>query len=143
MNNNVGNFFVTIGEGIKKAFFSVVDWVKNTAWVQPLLIVGVIFGVILGIKPTINFIGGLFNPDTSFVFYRDRTVSDMTDILNKLDDTKTSIIIFYSDSDSSSQSIETSLITYSSENKNINWYCVDVLDNSSDEDIQEENQRKR
>ena len=140
--NNVGNFFVNIGEGIKKAFFAVVDWVKNTAWVQPLLIVGVIFGVILGLKPAINFVGGLFNPDVSFVFYREHTVSDMKTILTNLPEEGTSIVIFYSDSDSSSESIETSLITYSGSNRKINWYCVDVLDNSTDEDIQKENQTK-
>ena len=35
---------------IKKGFLGVIGWIKNTAWVQPLLIVGAIFGLIMSIK---------------------------------------------------------------------------------------------
>ena len=143
--NNVGNFFVKIGQGIKKAFFGIIDWVKNTAWVQPLLIVGVIFGVILGLKPAINFVGGLFNPEKTFEFYRNNAVNDMTDLFETKikgnDGSIKTIVIFYSDSDSSSQTIESSLRTYAATNPSVNWYCVDVLDNDKDEDTHKENQK--
>ena len=39
----IGNFFVKIGR-----------WIKNTAWVQPLLIVGALFGVIFSISPIVK-----------------------------------------------------------------------------------------
>ena len=41
---------MAIGRFFKKIW----DWIKNTAWIQPLLIVGIIFGVITSIKPIIN-----------------------------------------------------------------------------------------
>ena len=37
------------------AFFKKIwDWIKQTAWIQPLLIVGLIFGVIFSIKPIVE-----------------------------------------------------------------------------------------
>ena len=37
------------------AFFKKIwDWIKQTAWIQPLLIVGLIFGVIFSIKPIVD-----------------------------------------------------------------------------------------
>ena len=39
------------------AFFKKIwDWIKNTAWIQPLLIVGIIFGVIFSIPAIVNAI---------------------------------------------------------------------------------------
>ena len=64
----VGNFFAKIGQGIKKGFLGLVNWIKNTAWIQPLLIVGLIFGVIMSIKPFVSWIGGVLNPDENYRF---------------------------------------------------------------------------
>ena len=37
------------------AFFKKIwDWIRQTAWIQPLLIVGIIFGVIFSIKPIVD-----------------------------------------------------------------------------------------
>ena len=80
MNTKVGNFFVSIGRGIKKGFFGLINWIKTTAWIQPLLIVAVILGIILCIKPVGSLIGNLFNPDTTYQFYRQHT-ADMDDVL--------------------------------------------------------------
>jgi hypothetical protein len=41
----IGNFFVRIGR-----------WIKNTAWIQPLLIVGGIFGIIFAIPHITNWV---------------------------------------------------------------------------------------
>lgn len=46
----IGGFFVRIGR-----------WIKETAWIQPLLIVGAIFGVIFSIPYVINGVKGLFD----------------------------------------------------------------------------------
>ena len=44
------------------AFFSRIwKWIKETAWVQPLLIVGVIFGIIFSIRPIVDGITKLQN----------------------------------------------------------------------------------
>jgi len=56
----IGNFFVKIWR-----------WIKNTAWVQPLLIVGAIFGIIFSIPAITNGIQGLINSNNSAdKFYR-------------------------------------------------------------------------
>ena len=56
----VGGFFVGIW-----------NWIKNTAWVQPLLIVGIIFGVIFSIRPIVDGITNAVNSqDTSMDFYK-------------------------------------------------------------------------
>lgn len=34
----IGNFFAKIGQGIKKGFLGLISWIKNTAWIQPLLL---------------------------------------------------------------------------------------------------------
>lgn len=140
--NNVGNFFVKLGKGIKKGFFAVINWVKNTAWVQPLLIVGVIFGVILCIKPVINWVGGLFNPDETFEFYRDHTVDDMTKLYNNYikNEDGTVIVVFYGDNDTKSADVEKTIKNYYATTTNVKWYCVDIDDDSKDEAKKAENQ---
>ena len=82
--NKVGNFFVKIGQGIKKGFLGLIDWVKNTAWIQPLLIVGLIFGVILSIKPVISWVDGLLNPDQTYAFYNEHETEFSEDFDAKL-----------------------------------------------------------
>jgi len=56
----IGRFFARIGR-----------WIKDTAWVQPLLIVGAIFGIIFSIKPISNAVSGWFvKGDASVEFYK-------------------------------------------------------------------------
>lgn len=50
----IGGFFVRIGR-----------WIKETAWIQPLLIVGAIFGIIFAIPHIINGVKGWFNESDS------------------------------------------------------------------------------
>lgn len=45
----IGNFFARIGR-----------WIRDTAWVQPLLIVGAIFGIIFSIPHIIDWVGSWF-----------------------------------------------------------------------------------
>ena len=45
-------FFIAIGRFFKKIW----EWIKSTAWVQPLLIVAIIFGVIFSINTITNAI---------------------------------------------------------------------------------------
>ncbi|MCQ2795286.1 MAG: hypothetical protein MJ214_03675 [Bacilli bacterium] len=48
-------------KAIGGVFVKIWRWIKNTAWVQPLLIVGAIFGVIFSIPAISNGIQGLIN----------------------------------------------------------------------------------
>ena len=41
---------------IGRFFKKIWDWIKQTAWIQPLLIVGIIFGVIFSIRPIVDAI---------------------------------------------------------------------------------------
>ena len=128
--NKVGNFFVKIGQGIKKGFFGLIDWVKNTAWIQPLLIVGLIFGVILSIKPVTGWIDGLLNPDQTYAFYNEHETEFTKDFDDKLKekskDGKTVIAIYYSDADSTCASIEKTLRSFAASNNEVEWYCVNT-----------------
>ena len=55
----IGRFFARIGR-----------WIKETAWIQPLLIVGAIFAVIFAIPHIINGVKGWFNDnDSTNTFY--------------------------------------------------------------------------
>ena len=61
----IGNFFVRIGR-----------WIKNTAWIQPLLIVGGIFGIIFSIPYITKWVGTWFDSDTDAeVYYKKHKLS--------------------------------------------------------------------
>lgn len=61
----IGNFFVKIGR-----------WIKNTAWVQPLLIVGGIFAIIFSIPYITKWVGSWFSSGSdSQKFYEAHEVS--------------------------------------------------------------------
>lgn len=137
MNNKIGNFFASIGRGIKRGFFGLINWVKNTAWIQPLLIVGVIFGVILCIKPVTSWIGGLFNPDETYAFYREHN-SDIDTVYDRYIKTNegTAILFFYGDDSTASADAEKSIINFNAANPSVDWYCIDV---DSDDTTLDEN----
>ena len=61
----IGGFFARIGR-----------WIKETAWIQPLLIVGAIFAVIFAIPHIINGVKGWFNEsDSSNKFFAEYQLS--------------------------------------------------------------------
>ncbi len=60
---------------IANFFKNIVKWVKETAWIQPLLIVGCVFGLIASIKPISNAIGEWTKPTSSSNFYKRNLVS--------------------------------------------------------------------
>ena len=62
--------FIAIGRFFKKIW----EWIKSTAWIQPLLIVAVIFGIIFSINPIINGIKSLTEADDTGEFYEEHNV---------------------------------------------------------------------
>ncbi|MCQ2796751.1 MAG: hypothetical protein MJ213_05605 [Bacilli bacterium] len=91
-------------KAIGGVFVKIWRWIKNTAWVQPLLIVGVIFGVIFSIPAISSGIQGLINgansADTFYHNFQKSMEGDKTsaaDVLiknyNKYDDSEENIII--------------------------------------------------
>ena len=66
-------FFRSIGHFFKKIW----DWIKTTAWVQPVLIVVLVFLVIFSFSsssPLMKWIKGLSNSDPTGEFYEDHKV---------------------------------------------------------------------
>jgi hypothetical protein len=66
-------FFKAIGRFFKRIW----QWIKNTAWVQPLLIVVIIFAIIFSFSsnsPLMTWIKSLSDPDTTGEFYDDHKV---------------------------------------------------------------------
>ena len=63
-------FFIAIGRFFKKIW----EWIKNTAWVQPLLIVAIIFGVIFSINPITDAIKEAIEADDTGEFYEEHNV---------------------------------------------------------------------
>lgn len=60
----IGSFFARIGR-----------WIKNTAWVQPLLIVGGIFAIIFAIPYITQWVQSWFSGNASSSFYAGRKIS--------------------------------------------------------------------
>jgi hypothetical protein len=55
--------------GVGAIFVKIWTWIKETAWIQPLLIVGIIFGVIFSIPSVTSWIQGLADDATSAETY--------------------------------------------------------------------------
>lgn len=138
--NKISNFFVKIGQGIKKGFFGLINWVKNTAWIQPLLIVGLIFGVILSIKPVTSWVSGLLNPDETYQFFDNHPAKLGKD--GKPEDMSTegtSIIIYYSKETVTDIAKDLDNL----EHLNVKYHCIDVTGESYYDDADEiENYKK-
>ena len=65
-------FFKAIG----RFFKAIWDWIKTTAWVQPLLIVVIVFAIIFSFSstsPLMKWIKGLANSDTTGEFYEEHS----------------------------------------------------------------------
>lgn len=87
-------------KAIATPFVAIFRWVKETAWVQPLLIVGVIFGLIFSIPYIVQGFRGLSSSSTdSLVYYKNHKISmngaykgtsDAQKFLNRIDELQTS-----------------------------------------------------
>ncbi len=55
----IGNFFVRIGR-----------WIKNTAWVQPLLIVAAIFVIVFCIPYIVKWVKSWYNGDAAYNYFK-------------------------------------------------------------------------
>lgn len=155
----IGNFFAKIGQGIKKGFLGLISWIKNTAWIQPLLIVGLIFGVILSIKPFISWVGGVLNPDENYRFLiskkdKNRDIVSKFEIVDnendaqgkktrtvKLDgyeNTDHVMVIFYKSNESISNYLQQILSDVSASSGNYTWISVDLYFGDDDDADEQE-----
>ena len=72
---------------IGRFFKAIWNWIKNTAWVQPLLIVGAIFALIMSIRPISDWISQITNVETTSTFYKDHKVN-YDELIEKIEGTK-------------------------------------------------------
>jgi thiol-disulfide isomerase/thioredoxin len=63
-------------------FIKLWNWIKETAWIQPLLIVGVVFAIIFSISPFVNWIDGLNSTETETNSYYSRFKYSLEGILS-------------------------------------------------------------
>lgn len=134
---------------IKKGFLGFIGWIKNTAWVQPLLIVGAIFGLIMSIKPISNWIGQITDVNTTYTFYDSRYVN-LEELEAKIDateeDTNKTLLVFYireaNDTCANCQTQEKYIQSFfnsdHSKYENARDYEIVVLDIASDEFLDED-----
>ena len=135
--------FKAIGRFFKKIW----EWIKSTAWVQPLLIVAIIFGIIFSINPIVNGIKGLVDQDTTGEFYKKNEVQFrdlfLSDVINNqeknystknlLNDNSGKVMVLYV----KDNTMESDVITFmnSARGQNCKLYVVNMQ--------YEENQRSK
>lgn len=128
-----------IGHAITKFFSTIWGWIKNTAWVQPLLIVGLIFAVIFSIRPIADGIGSLLAQSSAPNFYRQKLLSDsdteqfLKDIDNKQNRGKNgdgNFVVFYiqilEETCEHCEELESSFAQFLNRNSDIVCYAIDT-----------------
>lgn len=71
-------------------FIKLWNWIKETAWIQPVLIVGLVFAVIFSISPLVNWINGLNTTEAETNSYYARFQYSLEGILSANKDDKSS-----------------------------------------------------
>src|SRR5574344_2055947 len=67
-------------------FIKLWNWIKETAWIQPLLIVGLVFALVFSISPFVNWINGLNSDESSTVSYFEKYQYSLNGILRDDED---------------------------------------------------------
>lgn len=121
------NFLLKIFRPIGHFFRAIWRWIINTAWVQPLLIVGIIFGVIFSINPVVSFFSNLFKEDNEITLYRDREI-EYTELQEKIENGEDFIVIFFRDDCSGCESILPSVNNFYKDNSSLkqNFFTIDT-----------------
>lgn len=69
------------------------NWIKETAWIQPLLIVGIVFGLIFSLSPIISWAQNLSSSSNEAVSYYNRFKYSLNGIFNDEDTSKAGKLI--------------------------------------------------
>lgn len=121
--NAIGQFFVRLWR-----------WFLDTAWVQVLLIVGVIIAIVMSISPLVSWITDLVEKSKQSTFYKDRAIT-YTELTEKYNGGKEFVIIYHQDSCANCQTDQKFLEEWSKEHTEFEWYTIDIGD---EDDITEE-----
>lgn len=126
--HSIGQFFVRIWR-----------WFLDTAWIQVLLIIGVIIGIVMSISPLVSWISRMIEESKQSTFYADNKI-DYSDIKTKSEasNAKQFVVIFYSDTCSNCEADQPYIESFAKNHKDeIDFFSINVDDEDSigDEDI--------
>lgn len=112
---------------IGKFFVSIWNWIKNTAWVQPLLIVALIFGVIFSIQPISNAIKAAQQSTKELNFYNSHRIT-YENMKKKVEEVNDFIVIYESETCANCEKLEKIIHRYytNSENRSKIFYAIDI-----------------
>ena len=117
----IGNFFGSIWR-----------WFKDTAWIQIILLVGVVVGVVLCINPVVNGIKSLVQSQQTVTFYKDKkiTYTEYESLVNYQEAGLENqfIVLFYSDTCSHCESIQKSVRSFYKDNQDQKIYTINIDD---------------
>lgn len=117
----IGNFFGSIWR-----------WFKDTAWIQIILLVSVVVGVVLCINPVVNGIKSLIQSHQTVTFYKDHNIT-YTEYEQYVSEQKAGqenqfIVLFYDDDCSHCERIQKSVRSFYKENSEQVIYTINLGD---------------
>ena len=117
---------------MKKFFGKIINYIKNTAWIQPLLIVCVIFLILFLLQPIANGIGSIVscigdkNSMTEITFKEYTEMEEEAAQKGTDDDPIEFIVVFTQDDCSHCAAIKPYINHYIKRNDDVKMYNVDV-----------------
>jgi len=125
-------FFGGYMKKIGNFFGSIWRWFKETAWIQIILLVGVVVGVVLCINPVVNGIKGLIESNKTVTFYKDNriTYDQYTQYVSEQENGEENqfIVLFYSDTCSHCEKIQKYVRDFYKENDTQTIYTINISD---------------
>lgn len=120
---------------MKKFFGKIINYIKNTAWIQPLLIVCVIFLILFLLQPIANGIGSIVScigdkNSMTEISYKEYTEKVTASQKGTDSDPIEFIVVFTQDTCEHCKSIKPYINHYVKKNKDVTIYNVDVTFNS-------------
>lgn len=117
----IGNFFGSIWR-----------WFKETAWIQIILLVGLVVGVVLCINPVVNGITKLIESNKTVTFYKDNriTYAQYDEYVKGQESGNENqfIVLFYSDTCTHCEAIQKSVRDFYKENDTQKIYTINISD---------------
>lgn len=125
--NSIGQFFIKIWR-----------WFLDTAWVQVLLIVGVIIGIVMSISPLVSWISGLVEKSKASTFYKSHAITYEQLVTEKINsDGKQFVVVFHQESCSNCKTDQPYIEAWAKEHEEFTFYTIDI----GDEDIMTEDNK--
>lgn len=122
---------------MKKFFGKIINYIKNTAWIQPLLIVCVIFLILFLLQPIANGISSIVSCIGNKNSMTEVTFKEYTELVEEAAQNGTDedpiqfIVVFTQDGCEHCEAMRPYINHYIQRNEDVQFYNVDVTFNSS------------